>query len=37
MRAINAELGFVPVESEVIVHRRRASPPLRTPIVRDPV
>ncbi len=23
MRRINADLGFVPVESEVIVHRRR--------------
>lgn len=40
MRAINAELGFVPVESEVIVQRRRHRPessPTRTPIVRDRV
>lgn len=27
MRALNAELGFVPVESEVVVHKRRADPP----------
>ncbi|CAN7586435.1 GNAT family N-acetyltransferase [Terrabacter sp. LjRoot27] len=35
MRAVNAELGFVPVELEVIVQRDRESSTPRTPIVRD--